>query len=128
MIGVLVHRLAPAQVESLILAEPSSRYIDDAPYIGGFSERDIADPLDTLARNYLGWSRQMAPVIMGHPDRPERAAERAESFCRTDPAIAEHFARTTSLADNRADLSGVRERCVIQQFADDPIATQAVGD
>jgi hypothetical protein len=26
---------------------------------------------NTLDSNYLGWSSQMAPVIMGNPDRPE---------------------------------------------------------
>jgi hypothetical protein len=30
----------------------------------------------------------MAPVIMGNPERPELAEELANSFCRTDPAIA----------------------------------------
>jgi len=37
----------------------------------------------------------MPPVIMGNPDRPELSAELANSFCRTDPEIAKHFARVT---------------------------------
>ena len=38
--------------------------------------------------NYLGWSRYIAPVIMGVPRRPELGEELAASFCRSDPAIA----------------------------------------
>ncbi len=49
----------------------------------------------------------MAPVIMGNPDRPELGEELTNSFCRTDPAIARAFARTTFLSDNRADLARV---------------------
>ena len=46
----------------------------------------------------------MAPVIMGNPDRPELGEELTNSFCRTNPEIAKHFARATFLSDNRADL------------------------
>ena len=50
----------------------------------------------------------MAPVIMGNPDRPELGEELTNSFCRTDPEIAAHFARVTFLSDNRADLADVK--------------------
>ena len=49
----------------------------------------------------------MAPVIMGNRDRPELSAELANSFCRTDPEIAKHFAHVTFLSDNRADMPQV---------------------
>ena len=52
----------------------------------------------------------MAPVIMGNPDRPELGAELSSSFCRTDPEIAQLFARVTFLSDNRADLAEGRGR------------------
>ena len=44
---------------------------------------------------------------MGRPDRPELTAELEQSFCRTDPAIAGHFAEVTFLPDNRLDLPKV---------------------
>jgi sigma-B regulation protein RsbQ len=66
---------------------------------------DIDELLESLESNYLGWSSAMAPVIMGNPDRPELGAELTDSFCRTDPDIARHFARVTFLSDNRADLA-----------------------
>jgi sigma-B regulation protein RsbQ len=70
----------------------------------------------------------MAPVIMGNPERPELSAELANSFCRTNPEVAKHFARVTFLSDNRADLAEVSARCLILQCSNDSIAPLAVGE
>jgi sigma-B regulation protein RsbQ len=70
----------------------------------------------------------MAPVIAGNPDRPELGEELTNSFCRTDPEIAKHFARVTFLSDNRADLDAVRTPALVLQCADDAIAPQPVGE
>lgn len=64
----------------------------------------------------------------GQSDRPELAEELTNSFCRTDPAIAKHFARTTFLSDNRADLARVRTRCLVLQCSEDVIAPNGVGE
>jgi sigma-B regulation protein RsbQ len=64
---------------------------------------------------------------MGRPDRPELAEELRNSFCRADPEIAKHFARTTFLSDNRADLDGVEVPSLILQCSDDLIAPEVVG-
>jgi sigma-B regulation protein RsbQ len=66
--------------------------------------------------------------VMGNPDRPELGAELTNSFCRTDPEIARHFARVTFLSDNRADLTRVRVPTLVLQCADDVIAPREVGD
>ncbi len=127
MIGVLAGAREPARFEALILVGPSPRYLDDEGYVGGFSRTDIDELLQSLESNYLGWSAAMAPAIMGNPYNPELGAELADSFRRTDPAIAEHFARVTFLSDNRADLSLVNVPTLILQCADDIIAPAAVG-
>jgi sigma-B regulation protein RsbQ len=127
MIGVLAAIRDPDRFARLILVAPSPRYIDDGDYVGGFSREDIAGLLDSLNSNYLGWSSEIAPVIMGNPDRPELAAELTNSFCRTDPEIAKHFARVTFLSDNRADLPKVETPSLILQCADDAIAPQEIG-
>jgi sigma-B regulation protein RsbQ len=106
---------------------PSPRYVDDGDYVGGFTRSDIAGLLDALDGNHLGWSAQMAPVIMGNPDRPELAAELTNSFCATDPEIARQFARVTFLSDNRADLAAVTVPTLVLQCSDDPIAPETVG-
>ena len=127
MIGVLAAIREPDLFDRLILIGPSPCYLDDGDYRGGFSKDDIEGLLDFLDRNYLGWSATMAPVIMGNPDRPELSAELANSFCRTDPEIAKHFARVTFLSDNRSDLSSVKTPSVILQCAEDSIAPLQVG-
>lgn len=70
----------------------------------------------------------MAPVIMGNPDRKELSEELANSFCRTDPAIAKHFARTTFLSDERELLSSVNIPSLVLQCSEDVIAPQVVGE
>jgi sigma-B regulation protein RsbQ len=130
MIGVLAARMAPELFDRLVLVGPSPRYVDDAAngYVGGFSEADITELLDSLDSNYLGWSSAMAPVIMGHPDEPALGAELTESFCRTDPEIARRFARVTFLSDNRADLESVPVPTLVLQTQEDVIAPVAVGE
>ena len=127
MIGVLAAAAEPERFARLVLVGPSPRYIDDDGYQGGFSREDIEGLLESMDSNYLGWSSQMAPVIMGNGERPELGEELTNSFCRTDPEIARSFARVTFLSDNRADLSGVEVPSLVLQCADDAIAPEEVG-
>jgi len=128
MIGVLAALQEPERFESLVLVGPSPRYVNDEDYVGGFSREDIEGLLDSLDSNYLGWSSAMAPAIMGNPDRPELGTELTNSFCRTNPEIAKHFARVTFLSDNRADLSKLQARALILQCSEDAIAPREVGE
>jgi sigma-B regulation protein RsbQ len=127
MIGALAAAERPDRFGALVMVAPSPRYIDDGEYVGGFTREDIDGLLESLESNYLGWSSAMAPVIMGNADRPELGEELTNSFCRTDPAIAAHFARTTFLSDNREDLARVRTPALVLQCSDDAIAPDAVG-
>jgi sigma-B regulation protein RsbQ len=128
MIGALAAAQEPDRFARLVMIGPSPRYIDDEDgYVGGFTREDIDGLLDALDSNHLGWSSAMAPVIMGNDDRPELGQELTASFCATDPAIAQHFARVTFLSDNRADLSRVTTPALVLQCAADAIAPEAVG-
>ena len=127
MIGVLAVAREPDRFRALVLVGPSPRYVNDRGYVGGFEAADIEQLLDSLDSNYLGWSAAMAPAIMGRPDRPELGEELTESFCRTDPEIARHFARVTFLSDNRADLASVPVPTLVLQCTNDLIAPVAVG-
>jgi sigma-B regulation protein RsbQ len=127
MMGVLAVSTDPSRFAGLVLLTPSPCYIDDGDYRGGFSRDDIDELLDSLESNYLGWSRSMAPVIMGTPDRPELGDELTDSFCRTDPAGVRVFARTTFLSDNRSDLASVSVPTVVIECAHDTLAPREVG-
>ena len=128
MIGALAAAKAPDAIGSLVMVGPSPRYINDEGYVGGFSAGQIEELLQFLDSNHMGWSQAMAPVIMGNRDRPELIEELTNSFCRTDPEIAKHFARTTFTSDNRADLASIKVPTLILQCSDDVIAPLAVGE
>ena len=129
MIGVLAAAKAPGMFSKLVLVGPSARYIDDENgYVGGFSAAQIEELLQFLESNHMGWSAQMAPAIMGNPDRPELGEELTNSFCRTDPEIAKAFARVTFTSDNRNDLAGVDVPVLVLQCSEDIIASQQVGE
>ncbi|MBB6157835.1 sigma-B regulation protein RsbQ [Pseudomonas sp. JAI115] len=128
MIGVLAERLCPGKVAGQIMIGPSPCYIDTDDYVGGFRLEDIQSLLDTLDSNYLGWSSNMAPVIMGAPGQPALGEELTNSFCRTDPEIAKQFARVTFMSDNRKDVAGLITPTLILQSTDDFIAPIAVGE
>lgn len=127
MVGVLAAETAPERIGSLVMVAPSPRYVDDEGYHGGFSAQDIDELLASLESNYLGWSAAMAPVIMGHPDRPELGEELKNSFCATDPDMARVFARTTFLSDTRGDLGRVKIPTLVLECVQDVIAPREVG-
>jgi sigma-B regulation protein RsbQ len=128
MIGILAAIRQPSVFSKLVLVGPSPCYINQEDYLGGFSKADIEGLLASLDNNYLGWSAQIAPVIMGRPDRPGFGEELTNSFCRTDPEIAKHFARVTFLSDNRADLPKLRIPSLVLQCSNDVIAPDSVGE
>ena len=128
VIGILAAAKEPARFGKLVLIGPSPRYIDDEDYVGGFAREDIEGLLESLDSNYLGWAQAFAPVIMGSDQPAELRDELTNSFCRTDPEIARHFARVTFLSDNRADLERVTTPTLVLQCAEDVIAPQAVGE
>ena len=128
MIGVLAALREPDRFAALVLIGPSPCYINDSDYVGGFTRADIDGLLEFLDTNPLGWANTIAPLIMGNPERPELSTELRQSFCRTDPQVAKHFARVTFLSDNRADLPRVAQPCLIVQCAQDAIAPIQVGE
>ncbi len=128
MIGLLAANKSPERFLAHIMIGPSPCYINDQDYVGGFAREDIDELLATVENNYLGWSSAMAPVIMGAPEQPELGAELTNSFCRTDPDIAKHFARVTFLSDFRDELPRCQLPTLILQCSDDIIAPVAVGE
>jgi sigma-B regulation protein RsbQ len=128
IIGLLASIKDPERFESLVLVGPSARYIDDSDYVGGFSQADIEELLQTMEKNYIGWANFLGPAIVQNGDRPELGQELTESFCSTDPVIARQFAQATFLSDNRADLRNVRHRSLILQCSQDIIAPVQVGE
>jgi sigma-B regulation protein RsbQ len=127
IMGIMAAAMAPDIFKTLILVSPSPSYINQDDYTGGFSKSEIDELLESMNNNHLGWSMAMAPVIMGNPDRKELQDELANSFCKTDPDIAKHFARTTFLTDKRDILPQTNVPILILQCSNDLIAPVEVG-
>jgi len=128
MIGLLAAIEKPEIFSEIIMVGPSPCYINKEGYLGGFEQRDIEGLLETMEKNYIGWANFLAPNIMANPDRPELGQELTESFCSTDPVIANQFAKATFFSDNRGDLSKLRIPSLILQCSSDIIAPLEVGD
>ena len=127
IIGCIAATKQPGLFSRLVLVAPSPCYINDNGYTGGFTRTEIEELLEALDDNHLGWSMQMAPVIMGNSDRQELAEELTESFCHTDPEITRHFARATFLSDQRSILPEIKIPTLILQCSQDIIAPATVG-
>ncbi|SIQ63091.1 alpha/beta fold hydrolase [Pontibacter lucknowensis] len=128
MIGVLAAIQEPERFSKLVLVSPSPSFINDGDYYGGFNREDIEGLLMSLDGDYLGWSNTIAPVIMGNAERPELARELAQSFCKSNPEIANDFAHITFLSDHRRDLPQVKTDTLILQCSEDAIAPPPVGE
>ncbi len=126
-IGVLATLKAPEKFLLQIMVGPSPCYINEGDYVGGFSRSDIEELCATLDNNYLGWASTTAPAIMGSPEQPELGVELTNSFCRTDPEVAKHFAKVTFLSDHRDALPKSKPPALILQCSDDFIAPVSVG-
>jgi len=128
MMGILSAIKEPERFEKLVLVGPSPCYINDNDYTGGFSLSDIESMLKIMEQDYVNWSTEFAPFIMGNPGTPSLGEELVRSFCSMDQDIARHFARVTFLSDNRSDLPKLQTQSLILQCADDMIAPEEVGD
>jgi sigma-B regulation protein RsbQ len=128
MIGLLANLRCPDAFLAQVMVGPSPCYVNDGDYVGGFQRQDIDGLLEALESNYLGWSSNMAPAIMGAPEQPELGVELTNSFCRTDPQIAKQFARVTFLSDLRAELPKLQAPTLVLQCSDDLIAPVSVGE
>src|SRR5690606_40623594 len=74
------------------------------------------------------FSRDWSSDVCSSDLQPELSEELTNSFCRTDPEIAKHFARVTFLSDNRKDVRDLSTPTLILQSDDDLIAPVSVGE
>jgi sigma-B regulation protein RsbQ len=129
MIAAIAAVREPSRFSRLILVAPSPRYTNDTAdgYVGGFSREDIEGLLASLDSNYFAWAEALAPMAMGNADSPELTEELRNSFCRTNPSVARHFARVTFLSDTRPVLGKVACDSLILQCSEDLLAPPEVG-
>lgn len=127
-IGVLAALARPGLFREMIFLGPSPCFLNDPPhYFGGFERSDLDALLDLMAQNYLGWAAYLAPVVAGADNDQQIAGKLSDSFCSTDPIVAQQFAKATFFADNRADFAKLTVPSLILQHQDDALAAPVVG-
>lgn len=128
-IGVLAALARPNLFRDMIFLGPSPCFLNHAPdYHGGFERSDLDALLELMNQNYVGWAEYLAPVVAGSGSDEEIAGELSDSFCSTDPVIAQQFAKATFFADNRKDFAKITIPTLILQHKDDALAGVAVGE
>lgn len=127
IIGALAAIKEPLLFKKLIFIGPSACYLNDEGYAGGFEKEDIDALLEIMEDDFEGWTKLMAPRVMGNPERPELTGEIEEFFCSTDHEILKDFARVTFLSDNRQDLADIPVETITLQCSEDIIAPLSVG-
>lgn len=127
MIGVLAAIKEPSYFKKLIFLGPSSCYLNDGDYTGGLERNDLDALFEVLDSNYLGFSRMMAPAIMGENNSVEKQEELVESFSAADPAVSQNFARVTLLSDHRNILPKLKVPSLTMQCRDDIMAPETAG-
>jgi sigma-B regulation protein RsbQ len=127
-IAALAARRRPQRFGLLAMLSPSPCFLNDPPgYLGGFEQEQLEGLVHGLAEGQAAWSRAIAPVVMGNPDRPALSERLADSFCAMDPTIALRWARATFLSDLRPQMAEVQVPCLVMQSRDDNLAPEAVG-
>jgi sigma-B regulation protein RsbQ len=128
-VGILASIARPGLFSKLVLLGPNPCFVNHAPeYVGGFEKEDLDGLLDLMAQNYIGWANYLAPVVSAQGESGQVTVELSDSFCSTDPKVAEVFARTTFFSDNREDLPKVTVPSLILQHRTDTLAPISVGE
>ena len=128
IIGMLAAIRWPVAFRQLIMVSPSPCYLNDGSYLGGFERDDLDALLEAMEANYKHWAHQIAPLIVGNPQRPELAWELESSFNRLDRASAKRFARLSFRCDHRADLPLLGTPTAVLQCRDDNMVPEVVGE
>ena len=127
MIGALAAIEDPSIFNKLFFISPSSRYLNDGDYIGGFEKEDIDALLEIMDNDFTSWAKIISPKIMGNTEIPELTAEMENNFCSANEEVIKDFARVTFLSDNRKDLSKIPVKSITLQCTDDIISPQEAG-
>ena len=126
-VALLATVAEPERFSRLVLVGASPCYQDEDGYRGGYSAADLRGLLDLIDADYLAWSAEMTPVIMGNPDRPELGVALQEQFARLAPRIGRQFARVSFLGDYRAEAEQVSVPTLVVQTRSDIVVPEEVG-
>jgi len=119
MIGALATIAGKQHFSKLVLLGASPRYLDDAQYVGGFTENDLKTIYSTVVENFLGWVDDFAPKAMNHPDKPELSQHFADTIRRIKPENVLTVLCAILQSDHREDIQDIDVPTLIIQARED---------
>lgn len=127
-IGLIAMLAAPERFASHVMVCPSPCFMNMPPdYPGGFERSDLEELIDLMARNHIGWATYLAPILLGGAGSPPLIGELSDSFCSTDPLVAQNFARCTFFSDYRYLLPHNQHPTLLLQSGEDALASTEIG-
>lgn len=126
IIGALAANADPDRFAGLVLIGSSPRFVNDVDYEGGYSEADIADLIDNVDSNLIGWSTTVTPGVGEDLDRRNLTDDVAGRRAGTDQRIAWQFARAAFLSDHRADVARISVPTLVLQGSEDTVVPPSV--
>ncbi|MBO9625844.1 MAG: alpha/beta hydrolase [Microbacterium sp.] len=128
MIGALASIRRPELFREIVMVCPSPRYIDDDPYVGGFSREDVQGLLGAIETNQPSWASSLAPAVTARDDRPDVVDRVRTLFTATPQRVAVHFARVVFFSDVRHRLAEIPVHCTVVQSEGDIICPPHIGE
>jgi sigma-B regulation protein RsbQ len=128
MIGALAALKRPRLFRSLVMIGASARYLDDAGYLGGFTEHSAAALLEQMKCNYAGWLGAFARQAVSCPEQPTLEQEYARSLARMRPEHAFSIARTVFHSDHRQGVAWLRLPVLILQAPGDVVVSRQAAE
>lgn len=128
MIGMIAALQMPEAFKKLIFIGPSPKYLNERDYIGGFEAADIETIFNQIAEDYVGWSKNISPIVMSKTEQPELSDFLQECFEETEPSIALAFAMATFKADFRRQLKNLDVPSLTLQTSNDIMAPSSAAE
>jgi sigma-B regulation protein RsbQ len=127
MIGMIAAKDSPQLFKAMVMACPNACYVNEPGYEGGFDKDELEALVMTIGAG-KGWTKALAPAVMGNPERPQLARELEALFCEMNPDVARDFARITFLSDHRPLISQHKTPTLVLQTAEDIVAPVSAGE
>lgn len=124
MVGVRLAAAEPDRFSRLVLLGASPCYLDDPPYRGGFTRKDVDALLGVMEQNFRGWATAFAETAARDPSlAPRLCAGLVEN-----PRHVRRLVESIFLSDHRPLLASVTTPCLVLQSTRDDIVPVAVGE
>ena len=127
MISTLVALNNPHFFKRLIFIGASPRYLNDTNYIGGFTEAEVLQMLNGMAKNYLDWIQNFTVSAIDDPSQLFLSEEFAQCLLKLTPDVALVVFKMIITSDYRKEIAQLKLPTLIIQPQNDLFVPLEVG-